>query len=61
MKNLFKKDQCGLCGKKELAKDMWQLQMNTADGEHLIKICTDCSNILDSARDNLNTWAGVKK
>lgn len=41
------KQKCKSCSAKVGYKDLWKIEMKTADGVHTIKVCTDCSKVLE--------------
>lgn len=60
--NLLKRKTvaCKLCSKKVQERKIWKVKMNTADGQSVIRICPECADILDSAKDNINSWLTEK-
>lgn len=58
--NYFKKIYCKLCKKKIRLSSAYTLKMNTADGLHEIKICDECSKLLEIGKENVSSCMQMK-
>lgn len=58
MLNLFPKVKCKNCSKKIKRKDAYELQYRSADGIGTIKICSDCAQILENIKKEVDDLYG---
>lgn len=52
---LFKRKliKCATCKKKVSLKKSWRVKMNTAEGEHEVRVCESCANHLNKLKEAL--------
>ena len=48
------KKKCKSCSKRVNFRDLWSVEMNTADGKHTIKVCSDCAKVLEELKEALD-------
>lgn len=48
------KKKCKACGERVSFRDLWSVEMNTADGKHAIKVCSQCVRVLDELKETLD-------
>lgn len=51
-----KKLQCKLCSAKMAENQSWRLQLNTAEGDHIIQICSNCADAMNELKGNIGKW-----
>lgn len=50
-----KKVSCKTCSKKFPEKKAWKVNMKTAEGQMVIRICPECADVLNLVRETLDS------
>lgn len=37
-------------------KQSWHLQLNTAEGDHIIQVCSTCADAMNELKGNIGKW-----
>lgn len=51
-----KKITCKSCQNKFPEKKAWKINMKTADGQLVLRVCPECADVLNGIKETMDTW-----